>query len=132
MLEGFRSSVGGTDVFDLAQKRLSWLDRREQVLASNVANADTPDYVAQDVEPFGSVLAQYETELATTSERHIQARGSGARRRFDGNGGDRSLNGNGVSLENQLQIVAETSDQQRFATNVYSAYRSMLNSVLGK
>ncbi|NHN89216.1 flagellar basal body rod protein FlgB [Acetobacter conturbans] len=131
MINASRPAAGGVDLFDLAQRRLSWLNRREEVVASNIANADTPHYVAQDIESFDSAMTQASAELSTTSEKHI-ALGSKGRRHVDDPSGEQSLDGNGVSLETQMQLVAETNDQQRLATNVYSAYRSMLTTVLGK
>ena len=38
-------------LFQLADKRLAWADQRQQVLAQNVANSDTPGYRAKAV-PF--------------------------------------------------------------------------------
>ena len=43
--------VGFTDLPLLSQikGRLTWLDERQRVVAQNVANADTPGYVARDL-----------------------------------------------------------------------------------
>jgi flagellar basal-body rod protein FlgB len=35
------------DLFNLAEQRLAWADRRQAVLAQNVANANTPGYKPQ-------------------------------------------------------------------------------------
>jgi flagellar basal-body rod protein FlgB len=53
--------------------------RRMEVLAANLANADTPHYKARDVE-FSAVLdgAMQQTGLAVTHQRHIAARPAGA------------------------------------------------------
>ncbi|MCH4091237.1 flagellar basal body rod protein FlgB [Acetobacter sp.] len=131
MFDASRPAAGGVDLFGLAQKRLEWLDNREQLLASNIANANTPEYVAKDMAPFESALSQFGGQLTRTSERHIAGR-KGMDQKSDEASGTQSLDGNRVSLENQMQLVAETSDQQRLATNVYTSYRNMLNSVLGK
>ncbi|BCK75532.1 flagellar basal-body rod protein FlgB [Acetobacter aceti NRIC 0242] len=131
MFDASRPAAGGVDLFGLAQRRLDWLDNREQILASNIANADTPEYVAKDMAPFESMLSQFGGELATTSERHIAGKRN-VNQKSNEASSTQSLDGNRVSLETQMQLVAETSDQQRLATNVYSSYRSMLNSVLGK
>ena len=37
-------------LFDLAERRLSWADRRQAVLAQNIANANTPDYKPHDLQ----------------------------------------------------------------------------------
>lgn len=131
MLEAPRHSTGGTDLFSLAQRRMNWLEQREQVLAGNIANADTPGYTAQEMTPFEAALAEFRPGLRTTSPRHISV-ASRQRQNAAGVSDSLSPDGNNVSLETQMEQVAETGDQQRFATNVYSAYKSMLSSVLGK
>ena len=39
-------------VFGLIRQRMNWLNQRQEVIAQNVANADTPDYRAQDLKAF--------------------------------------------------------------------------------
>jgi flagellar basal-body rod protein FlgB len=52
--------------------------RRAEILASNLANADTPGYKARDVD-FRSVLgAVTPGNMLTTSHRHMSSRQSGA------------------------------------------------------
>ena len=38
-------------LFDLLARRMSWLAQRQEVLAQNIANANTPDYAPQDLKP---------------------------------------------------------------------------------
>lgn len=62
------------------QEALNLRVRRQEVLSSNIAHADTPNYKARDVD-FSSTLAQAVAQgrraqsvpMATTSSRHIQA-----------------------------------------------------------
>ena len=44
-------------LFDLAERRLAWADRRQGLLAQNIANANTPGYRPNDLKPFASALA---------------------------------------------------------------------------
>ena len=46
-------------LFSMLTKRASWLDKRQEVLARNIANADTPGFVPRDLKPqdFRSFLA---------------------------------------------------------------------------
>ncbi|GBQ80011.1 flagellar basal-body rod protein FlgB [Gluconacetobacter johannae DSM 13595] len=135
MLEALSSSQaasaqGGTDLLGLADRRLKWLESRESMLAGNVANANTPGYVPKDVSPFQGVLqTQMTMTLAQTEPGHMSGQGGSAR--ADRVGGAQSPDGNEVSLEDQLEKVADTNDQQRFATTVYSHYVSMFTTVLG-
>lgn len=72
-------------LFNLHQTALGVRAYRSQVLASNIANADTPGYQARDVD-FTSVLAQTAGQagaggatavtLARTSARHMGAGGT--------------------------------------------------------
>ena len=39
-------------VFGLIRQRMNWLNQRQEVIAQNVANADTPAYLAQDLKAF--------------------------------------------------------------------------------
>lgn len=50
-------NLTSTGFFHLADMRLAWIDQDLQVRAENIANADTPGYQPQRVEPFSSVLA---------------------------------------------------------------------------
>ena len=45
---------------------------------------------------------------------------------------EQSLDGNQVSLDQQMEQVADVSDQQHLAVNIYGKYMSMFQTVLGK
>lgn len=63
------------------QKAINLRQQRQEVLAANIANADTPNYKARDFD-FGSALKDAmgesmrlpNTQLALTSARHIPAK----------------------------------------------------------
>ncbi|MDG6095612.1 flagellar basal body protein [Acetobacter sp. AN02] len=126
-----QASAGGTDILGLAQKRMNWLQSRQNVLAANIANADTPGYTPKTVTPFGDALSVARVALEQTSGEHLPGRATSSSASEDRTA-DRSLNGNRVSLESQLEQVADTSDQQKFATNIYGTYRTLFSTVLGK
>ena len=75
--------LNGIPLFSLINGRMSWLSARQSVLAENVANGDTPNFVARDLKPvdFQSMLAGQgmgSTQLTTTNARHFEIRASGA------------------------------------------------------
>src|SRR6266478_707903 len=75
--------LNGIPLFSLISGRMSWLSARQSVLAENVANGDTPNFVARDLKPvdFQSVLAGQgigSTQLTTTNVRHFEIHASGA------------------------------------------------------
>ena len=66
---------GDNTVLGEFKKRLAWLGQRQQVLAQNIANADTPGYQPRDIEPFRDLLGRETRPLAlnATSARHLVA-----------------------------------------------------------
>lgn len=70
------------DAFSFQQQALSLLTRRQDVLASNIANADTPGYLARDID-FSAQLkntmanqaaAKSPVSLSLTSNKHIEGK----------------------------------------------------------
>ena len=58
--------------FTVLHKMLMAANERQKVIASNIANADTPGYKARDVK-FGDFLEK-ELKLATTSSGHMKSK----------------------------------------------------------
>ena len=126
--------MGGSDIgiFKLAEKRLAWAAGRQQVLAQNVANANTPGYVARDVAPFSAALAQAgEAALSRTAPSHMQGAASATAARLL-RPTERAPDGNAVSLEDQLTKVADTSSTQELAITLYRKYQGMFRTALGR
>jgi flagellar basal-body rod protein FlgB len=120
------------DPIALAEARLRWLDRRQQVLARNVANADTPGFTPSDVAPFAQHLARAGGGLAVTSPRHIRPDPSVVAARPDRRGAEASPNGNAVSLEEQAIRIAETDTQHALATALRRRFMDMVRTALGR
>lgn len=59
-------------LFDLASRQAEWLSVRQEVVASNIANANTPKYRARDVTPFSAVMDKTNSfSLARTNPGHM-------------------------------------------------------------
>jgi len=58
-------------LFQLAARQAHWLSVRQDVVAGNVANANTPGYKAMDVEPFEAVLDNEGRRMAATQSAHF-------------------------------------------------------------
>jgi flagellar basal-body rod protein FlgB len=123
---------GGLKIFRHAEQRLNWLDQRQQVLAQNVANADTPGYAARDLKPFAARV-DAAMQPARTNAGHLgsgQARSGGAR--IDRAAGETSMNGNRVALDEQLVKVSETEFHQGLTTSLYRKYVNLFRTALGR
>ena len=129
--------LNGVPLFSLLTGRMSWLSARQSVLAENVANADTPNYVARDMKPMdfeGMVSAETSgTGLMVTNARHIDIRSS-ARAPFeqeDARGEGGTPTGNVVSVEQEMIKLSDTQIQYQTATNLYQKAVNMFRTALG-
>lgn len=124
-------------IFSLLGQRMEWLGQRQKVLAQNIANADTPDYVPHDLKAQDfrrMVERQYLPSLKpeATSAGHIQtsslradARSVEQRERYE-----TAPSGNAVILEEQLINVAQTQNDYNAITNLYKKQVAMLKMAL--
>jgi flagellar basal-body rod protein FlgB len=114
-------------LFDLAFQRSQWLSVRQTTVAENVANANTPNYRARDVEPFEATLDKTELTMAATNSRHlslaepsVRAAAVGKLRSWDISGG-----GNDVSLEKELIKAGEVSRDFSLNTSIVKTFHRM-------
>jgi flagellar basal-body rod protein FlgB len=118
-------------------KRMSWLGERQSVLAQNVANADTPGYVAKDVQPpsFAELVtgAAAQLPMATTEPGHITpvSDESGFKITTE-KPKERSLNGNSVQLEDQMMKVSDTASDYALTTSLYRQQLGLIKLALGQ
>ncbi len=61
--------------FGILQKIVQAANMRQKVIASNIANSDTPGFKARDVK-FSGVLSN-EVKMSTTDPKHIQGKNGG-------------------------------------------------------
>ena len=122
------------DPLALAERRLHWLDRRQTVLAQNVANADTPGFRPRDLTPFARELeGQRRLALARTAPGH----GAGspltvANARPDRTAAEVTPDGNAVSLDREALRIAETDTAHQLAMAVHRSFIGMYRLTLGR
>ena len=116
------------DVFVLAEKRMAWTGQRQNVLAHNIANANTPGYAARDVKAFKDVLAaQHRHEAGGFTLASTRLPGS-----LDRMNAAKSLDGNAVVLDEQMEKVAETDAAHQLAMSLYRKYSGMFKTAIGR
>lgn len=107
---------------------MAWAGQRQDVLARNIANANTPGYVARDVNAFKDVLAaQGRQDAGGFISTSTRSQGNP-----DRTNAARSLDGNAVVLDEQLEKVAETDTAHQLAMNLYKKYASMFKTTIGR
>lgn len=124
-------------LLSLLRERMTWLNQRQDVLSQNVANADTPRYVARDLKPldFDRMVGEASsgTKMMTTNARHISISSVHGGKFEDHETPDQELdpNGNAVSLEVEMIKVADTQAQYAAAANLYSKAVRMMKTAIG-
>ena len=119
------------------QAALQVRSARAELLAGNVANADTPGYVARDLKPldFEQALSDANSgaTMMTTNARHIALSPSHAGKFEDHETPDQESNpnGNAVSLEMEMIKVSDTQAQFQAAANLYAKAMTLMNTAIG-
>ena len=119
-------------IFTLAERRLGWIDQRQALLAQNIANANTPGYVAKDLQSFAQTLAGALPQLAATDPAHLTGAATNGRADPRVRPAERAPDGNAVSLDEQLTKVADTDGAHALVTNLYHTYLGLFRTVIGK
>jgi len=90
----------GDRLYPLVELALDQTARRQQVLSSNLANIDTPNYQAMDVEFVDEIKAAM--QMTKTSPLHMSAPGMAGGARVYEVGGKMRDNGNSVDLDREM------------------------------
>ncbi len=118
------------DVFSVASRHVEWLQSRQQVLAENIANSDTPGFQAKDIATFKQSDRGFAIQLASTNHSHLGLDGSslnaGTFEIVPVAGSDVTHSGNSVSLEREMKKVGETGLAFSFDTSISKVFHRML------
>jgi flagellar basal-body rod protein FlgB len=118
-------------LFALAERRMAWVDRRQEVLAQNIANANTPGWQSQDLTPFAAQLASAGVAPMQTNPMHLPGMGSTASRTKTV-AGEHAPDGNAVKVDEELTKVADTESISGLVSNLYMKYMSFFKTAIGK
>ncbi|MDH5490032.1 MAG: flagellar basal body rod protein FlgB [Rhodospirillaceae bacterium] len=126
-------------LFSLMKGKLKWLSQRQEVLAQNVANSDTPGYKPSDLKAFSFKemvkTPQNKINMTAADPLHLQGRRQRigvAQEIQDARNYETSPDGNAVVLEEQMAKVAETQIEHKVITELYRKQLSMIKTALGK
>lgn len=122
-------------MFGLMRARMSWLNQRQDVLARNIANADTPEYQARDLKALNVDQAlkgnsSFALQVKVTNPKHLKSKSaqgpfseSKTRRPFE-----TAPAGNAVILEEQMGKLNETQASHSLITELYRKQLQMLET----
>jgi flagellar basal-body rod protein FlgB len=114
-------------IFDVTAQQGRWLAVKQATIATNVSNANTPGYKAQEVRPFDEVLDRTRLTLAATHTGHLDAGGADVRSAVTkaADPWDVSHSGNSVSLEQEMLKASEVNRSYALNTSIVKAFHRM-------
>ncbi len=146
--KGGADAVGGKDpgamtlsdmnYFQALNTRMTWLNQRQRLLAENVANANTPGFLAKDLaEPnFRDLLRKSVAPiaLARTAGKHIQGVSDAGATSFKvlENNELADKSGNSVSLEGEMMKVSQSVADHELMSNLYRKGMDLMRIALSR
>ncbi len=119
-------------LFDLASRQAEWLTIRQEVVAGNIANANTPKYRAKDITPFQAVLDKSDVTMARTDPAHLSGNDLSTKNDIDIKEAalDQEIgvqeSGNTVGLAEELSKSGEIKRQYELNTSLISSFNRMM------
>jgi flagellar basal-body rod protein FlgB len=123
-------------IFAMLRTRMQWHQERQQLLAENVANANTPQFKPRDLAPpdLRSAPAVGAPAVARTNPAHLAGTGAaGAQFQLDRRGAfEVRPAGNGVSLDDEMLKVAANQMDYQAASALYARGLGLIKTALGR
>ncbi len=125
-------------LFSTAERKMSWLTTRQQIVAQNVAHADTPGHRAMDLKPL-----RFDREMAAlqqagmprqTNAMHLAGSNHPQGHRTDRRADTYELapGGNAVTLEQEMLKAADIQREHNLASTLVKRHVAMLRSVVAR
>ena len=122
----------------MVHRTLDLRQARQRVVASNIANEDTPGYRATDLNFLDSLQAaqrgQGPVTLAVTQDHHIGLRGEGFQqvvgKLSDTPAGDLPLDANSVNIELEMAKMSDNAMQYNSAASIMAIrFRQLMGAI---
>ncbi len=115
-------------LLELASQQAQWLSARQKITAANIANANTPEYKAMDIQPFADVLEHTQFAMAVTNGAHMlpESNDFTATRPAEVDTWETTYSGNTVSLEQEMMKEGDINSSFTLNANIKRAFHQML------
>jgi flagellar basal-body rod protein FlgB len=128
--------ISDIPILSMLRERMEWHQERQQVLAENVANADTPGYHARDLAPpdFAHQVRLASLSLDRTDAAHIEGQNGGGSTFAPDNGGRFEVRprGNTVTHEDEMMKAASNQMDYEAVTSLYTHSLALIKIAIGR
>lgn len=120
-------------LFQISGDMAAHAGKRQTITAQNIANADTPGYRARTTQDFAQTYdARLQPQLTQTRNGHIAPDLSAAQLKLDTNQAQISINGNSVSIEEEMVSAVNATRDHEKALAIYRHGLTVLRTALGR
>ncbi|WP_415922539.1 FlgB family protein [Tateyamaria sp. SN6-1] len=134
-IEGEAPMFQNLAVFETAYAMALHAGQKQAVVAQNVANADTPGYVARDLPSFREVFAPTDQGIGlqrATRDQHMHGQRTDPRTMMQQDRSFASPDGNTVSLETEMLRGTDAKRQHDRSLAIYRSALTILRTSLGR
>ena len=115
------------------KSRLHWLEARQKLVASNVANANTPGFKSRDIRPFSTEVLNNLVPLAVTNVAHIPIGSPFADDSAKKVGAFETVpDQNNIGLEDQMTRLADIQIDYQTAASLYTKSLGIIKTAIGR
>ena len=121
------------NILKMASAMARHAEERHRLLAENIANADTANYRAKDLEPFEEAYSRFSDRNGVTQDVLDTPDGKPIWRvETAAAPGALSPNGNSVSIEDQMMRSVEAQEEHQAALMIYKKAIDIMRISLGR
>ncbi|MFK0384946.1 MULTISPECIES: flagellar basal body rod protein FlgB [Rhizobium/Agrobacterium group] len=119
-------------LFELASRQAEWLSVRQEVVATNIANANTPKFRAKDISPFEAVMQSTDQQvgMAKTHPAHFGASNLSENVEVRDTEANNEIgiqeSGNTVALASEMTKTGEIKRQYDLNANLVKSFHRMM------
>ncbi len=120
-------------LFQTAHDMARHAGARQATTARNVANADTPGYIAQKIGTFSESYAKDPaSQMRATRPGHVGHGQTAHAAKIELGGAEPSPNGNAVSIEEEMMNAVNIAREHNRALTIYRHTMTVLRTSLGR
>jgi flagellar basal-body rod protein FlgB len=127
--------ISDIPIFSMLRTRMQWHQERQQLLAENISNANTPEFRPRDLAPLDLARPQTPGALAVmrTNPLHLAGATTTSAFQLDRKSDlETAPKGNAVRLEDEMLKVAANQMDYQAATALYARGLGLIKTALGR
>ena len=117
------------NIYSVASRHAEWAATRRSVIASNIANANTPGYKSQNIDDFSLAAFEPLIDQKLTQPNHLRFPGGVPGflvRQEVAEAGEEYHSGNNVSVDRELIKVSGVSREQNLNAGLLKAFNRLI------